>query len=198
MWVIQPIPGVPLRKKLLLMTILLIALIVLAGLIVFFLTVAIFLKKEYTVEREIVIKKPKKIVFDYVKLIKNQTSYNKWTMIDPNSKIEYHGTDGTVGFVGTWESGNKQVGKGEQELTKVEEGQRIELKLHFIKPIESTSASYMVTESVSADETRLKWGFNGKMKYPMNAMILIMNLPEMLGKDLDVSLGNLKTILEKQ
>ncbi len=180
------------------MTILSIALVILAGIILFLLTVALFLKKEYTVEREIIIKKPKKIVFDYVKLIKNQTSYNKWTMIDPNSKIEYRGTDGTVGFVGTWESQNKQVGKGEQELTKVDDGQRIELKLHFIKPMESTSSSYMVTESVSADETRLKWGFNGKMKYPMNVMLLFLNLPEILAKDIETSLGNLKGVLEKQ
>jgi len=179
------------------MTILIVVLSVLGGLILFILTVALFLKKEYTIERQIVINKPKKIVFDYVKLIKNQTNYNKWTMLDPNSKIEYRGTDGEIGFVGTWDSENKQVGKGEQEIAVLDDGKRIELKLHFIKPMESNSTSYMITESVSGDETLLKWGFKGKMKYPMNAMLLFMNLPEMLAKDIEISLGNLKGVLER-
>jgi len=34
----------------------------------------------------------------------------------------YTGNDGTVGFVLAWDSTNKSVGKGEQEITNVEEG----------------------------------------------------------------------------
>jgi len=52
---------------------------------------ALFVKKEYTVEREITINKPKVEVFAYIKQLKNQEHYNKWVMIDPNMKKTYRG-----------------------------------------------------------------------------------------------------------
>src|SRR5690348_10023775 len=87
------------------------------AIIVLLLIIAIFLKKEYTVERSITINKPKQQIFDYVKLLKNQDNFSAWAKLDPNMKKEYHGTDGTVGFVSAWDSDKKDVGKGEQEIT---------------------------------------------------------------------------------
>jgi hypothetical protein len=43
----------------------------------------------------------------------------------------------------------------------------------------------------------VNWGFNGKMPYPMNLMLAFMNMDEMLGKDLQDGLNNLKIIFEK-
>jgi len=62
----------------------------------------------------------------------------------------------------------------------------------------STDYGYFVTEALSANQTIVKWGFNGKMPYPMNVMMLFMNMDEMLGKDLQASLINLKSNLEKK
>jgi hypothetical protein len=36
------------------------------------------------------------------------------------------------------------------------------------------------------------------MKYPMNIMLLFMNMDEMLGKDLETGLVNLKAVMEKK
>jgi predicted ATP-grasp superfamily ATP-dependent carboligase len=66
-----------------------------------------FVKREYTVEREIIINKPKQQVFEYVKRLKNQDKYSKWATMDPKMKKEYTGTDGTVGFISAWDSENK-------------------------------------------------------------------------------------------
>ncbi len=55
----------------------------------------------------------------------------------------------------------------------------------------------MITESSSENATKVKWGFSGRMDYPMNLMLLFMNMEEMLGKDLDKGLQNLKAVLEK-
>jgi hypothetical protein len=41
------------------------------------------------------------------------------------------------------------------------------------------------------------WGFESKMKYPMNLMLLFMSMEKMVGNDLGTSLMNLKNILEK-
>lgn len=160
------------------------------------LIVALFAKKDYEVEREITIDKPKEEVFDYVKFLKNQDNYSKWATIDPDMKKTYNSTDGTVGFVSAWESDNKDVGKGEQEIKKITEGERIDFELRFFEPFESTEPAYMTTESVSENQTKVKWGFNGHMDYPMNIMMLFMDFEKMIGDDLDTGLKNLKSVLE--
>ncbi|MFC0182463.1 hypothetical protein ACFFJX_07790 [Pseudarcicella hirudinis] len=55
----------------------------------------------------------------------------------------------------------------------------------------------MITESISQNQTKVKWGFSGTMAYPMNIMLLFVNIEDMLGKDLDTGLQNLKGILDK-
>jgi len=120
------------------------------------LIVALFAKKDYEVEREITIDKPKEEVFDYVKFLKNQDNYSKWATMDPEMKKTYSGTDGTVGFVSAWESDNKDVGIGEQEIKKITEGERIDFELRFFEPFESTEPAYMTTESVSENQTKVK------------------------------------------
>ncbi len=161
------------------------------------LVTAIFTKRDYAVEREITIAKPKQDVYNYIKLLRNQVHYSKWVMMDPNAKMDYTGTDGTVGFVSAWDSENKKVGKGSQTITKLADGERMDLGIHFIKPFEGTANAYMTTESVADNQTKVKWGFTGTMKYPMNIMLLCMHMDDAIGGDLQTGLNNLKGVLEK-
>jgi hypothetical protein len=55
----------------------------------------------------------------------------------------------------------------------------------------------MSVEAVNVDQTRVQWIFNGKMKYPMNLMLLFINIEKMIGKDLEEGLKKLKSLLEK-
>ncbi len=164
-------------------------------LIALLLIVALFVKKEYTVEREITINKPRQEVFDYVKLLKNQDHYSKWVMTDPAMKKDFTGTDGTVGFVYAWDSKDKDAGKGAQEITSLAEGRSVETEVRFERPMEGIAHIHMNTEDAAANGTSVKWGMNGRSPYPLNLMNLF--IPNILGKDLDVSLANLKGILEK-
>ena len=159
---------------------------------------ALLLKKEYIIEREIIIDKPRQEVFDYIKFQKNGENYNKWIMTDPNMKKEFTGVDGTVGFIYAWDSENKQVGKGEQETKQITDGKRIDFEIRFIKPFEGKAGISMATDSVSENQTKVKWAFDGIRNYPMRIMHLLLNLKKMLGKDLQTSLANLKTVLEKK
>ncbi len=54
----------------------------------------------------------------------------------------------------------------------------------------------MTTQSVQRDQTKVQWSFQSEMKYPMNVMLLIMNIEKLLGNDLEISLANLKRNLE--
>ncbi len=161
------------------------------------LIIALFTKKDYSLEREIIIAKPRQEVFNYIKLLKNQDHYSKWVMMDPKSRKTYKGTDGEVGFAAAWDSDNKNVGQGEQTISNIVDGQRMDLDLHFIKPFDGRAKAYMITESVSETQTKVKWGFSSSMKYPLNFMLLVMNMEKMLGDDISEGLGNLKKELEK-
>ncbi|MFC5046674.1 SRPBCC family protein [Aquimarina hainanensis] len=172
-------------------------LLVIAILIAIPLITALFVKKEYDVEREVIIDKPKQEVFEYVKYLKNQDQYSKWALMDPEMKKTYSGTDGMVGFIAAWDSENEEVGKGEQEIKKITEGERIDYELRFLTPFQSTEPAYMITEAISGNKTKVKWGFSGHMDYPMNLMMLFMDFEQMIGDDLNTGLQNLKNILEK-
>lgn len=169
-------------------------LIGLAALVGLVLITALFVKKDYQVERSIAVNRPKAEVFDYIKNLKNQDQYSVWAKGDPAMKKEYRGTDGTVGFVSAWES--KKMGKGEQEIKGIREGERVDYELRFKEPMAGTNQAYMTTEAVSEGQTSVKWGFSGHMSYPMNVMILFME--GSLGNDFQQGLTNLKSNLERQ
>jgi hypothetical protein len=180
------------------MKILLGIIIVLAGIIVLFLIIGLFVKKDYSVGKDIIVNKPKIAVFEYLKFLKNQNKFSVWGSMDPNMKTEFRGTDGTVGFVSAWESdNNKNVGKGEQEILKMVDGERIDYEIRFLKPFKSTSWAYITTATVNDNQTKVHWGFTGKMKYPSNLTMLFMNMEKMVGGDLEKGLQNLKILLEK-
>jgi hypothetical protein len=165
-------------------------------LVVAALITALFISKDLNIEKEIVINKPKQQVFDYIKLLKNQSNYSVWSKMDPNMKSSFTGTDGTIGFVSSWE-GNKDVGKGSQTITAIAEGQKLETDLKFIEPWESTAKAYMNTNAVNDSTTKVTWGFKSKMAWPMNITKLFMNMEKMLGDDYQNGLNNLKAVMEK-
>jgi len=160
------------------------------------LIVALLVPREYDVLREITIKAPKNEVFEYIKYLKNQDNYSVWAQMDPDMKKEFTGVDGTVGFVSSWESDDKDVGKGEQEIMMITEGERIDFELRFLEPFESTDDAYMTTAEIDSVSTFVQWGFEGQMPYPMNLMLLFMDMEQMLGTDLELGLKQLKIIIE--
>jgi len=178
------------------MSILITILAITGALITLILIVALFTRRDYSIQRSIVIDKPRPEVFQYIRHLKNQDHYSKWVMVDPDLKKSYRGTDGTVGFVYAWD-GNKQAGKGEQEIKNITEGERIDLEIRFERPFEGIASTPFITETVTPGQTRVTWGMSSAMKYPMNIMLLFMNMENLLGKDLEISLSNLKANLER-
>jgi hypothetical protein len=138
------------------------------------LLVALFVKNDYDVHREVVINKSKAHVFRYIKHLENQKDYNVWLMADPNAKTE---------------------GMGEQQIKTILEGERFETEIHFIRPFQGIAQTYLLTEGVGAEQTKVTWGMKGESNYPMNITNLFTG--QMLGKDMVKSLENLKSVLEK-
>ncbi|HEX2608784.1 MAG TPA: SRPBCC family protein [Flavisolibacter sp.] len=170
-------------------------LLILAAVILLILVAGLIAKKEYELQRSIVIDCPRAEVFDYIRHLKNQDLYSKWVMTDPEMKKTFTGTDGTEGFIYAWD-GNKKAGKGEQEITGIRENERLDVEVRFEKPFASIAQLPMTTETTGNGQTKLTWGMQGRSSFPLNLMNLV--IMGMLKKDMDISLQNLKTILEKK
>ncbi|MDY0989634.1 SRPBCC family protein [Flavobacterium sp. CFBP9031] len=174
-------------KRLLVILILFISIVLIA---------AYFMPKEYSVEREITINKPADSIFKYVRSLKNQNEFSVWPNRDPKIRITYKGTDGAVGAVSSWESNVKEVGVGEQEITKITENRRLDFALRFKKPMEDTAVGFMSTDPVSENQTKVKWGISGVIPYPTNIMLPMLKMDQMIGNDLQKGLENLKEKME--
>ncbi|HTF80597.1 MAG TPA: SRPBCC family protein [Cytophagales bacterium] len=168
--------------------------IVIVAIIVLILVVALFTRKEYTLQKEVGISKPQHEVFNYVKMLKHQNEFNAWYKKDPNTKTEVRGVDGTVGSIYAWES--EKNGKGEQETKEVVEGKALDYELRFIKPFEGKAYNKVRFEALDATQTRLTSTFTSSMKYPMNIMLLFINMDKMLGEDMATGLRNIKSNVE--
>ncbi len=170
-------------------------LFLIAGIIVMLLIIALFMRKEHYVKCDIVIYAPQQKVFDYVKLLKNQDTFNKHAKADPGRIETFKGTDGTVGYIYSW-SGNKSAGVGEKEIKNIVEGKSMEAEIRFVKPMAATARIIMDTEALSDTETNVSWSNAGILKYPLN--IMIPSMEKMISKDMDGSLLTLKNLLEKK
>lgn len=178
------------------MSILLVILEIIGAILILFFLVALFVKKEYAIQRDVIIRKPAAEVFNFIRCLKNQDYYSKWVMSDPEKKTTFTGTDGAVGFIYAWDSKNKSAGKGEQEITKITENKSVAVEIRFEKPFEGVAQTLTTTEQIANDQTKVTWSMEGKSKYPMNIMNLFMG--KMLGDDLQTSLNNLKNLLESK
>jgi hypothetical protein len=168
---------------------------ILAGIVVLIFILALIAPKSYDVNRKITVQKSVPEVFEYLKYLKNQDNWSPWGKRDPKMKKEFVGSDGEIGATSKWE-GNKDVGSGEQEITRIVENEVIESELRFLKPWKSQSDAYLRVKEAGAGETEVTWGFNGKNKFPMSIMMLFMNMDKAVGKDFEEGLASLKEILE--
>ena len=173
-----------------------IILYIIISLVLLILLTAGIMPKTFSVSAETIIDKPSTDVFSYVKHLKNQEKYSVWVMTDPNVKLEYKGTDGTVGFISSWSSENKNVGIGAQEIMSIKEGERYDVELRFEKPFKATNQAYTTTISLNGNRTKVTTVFSGSNPFPMNLMSVFIR--KMLIKDMNQNMANLKSILESK
>lgn len=151
--------------------------------------------KDIFVERTITINKPKSEVFSFLKLVGNQEKFSVWNLTDSNKKTTFEGTDGTVGFIYSWDSPMKNVGAGSQEIKEIIENENIKYEIRFERPMKNIGYSQFIIKSKTEHQTAVIWEFRGPTKFPMS--LLRGMFQKMLGRDIEQSLNNLKGILEK-
>lgn len=168
--------------------------IALGILIALVLVVALFVPKQFVYEKTIVVNAPIDSVWKNAGTLSALDKWSPWNDHDPKMKKEMSGTDGEVGAKQSWES--DIVGSGSQTIANVQKPSLFETNLDFTKPHESHGKAYVKLLADGA-QTKATWGMTGSMPYPMNVMILFMNMEKSMGKDWDRGLSRLKKLSEK-
>jgi hypothetical protein len=158
--------------------------------------IALFVPRSYTVSVSETINQPKQIVFDYVRILGNQTDYSVWVIADPDLKPEIIGTDGMVGAIQRWNSMLSNVGEGEQEIIALSPD-RMDVELRFKRPFEDVAKAANIFESLSDNQTRLTSEFYSTDSYPMNFVSWFFGR-KMIERAQRENLQNIKKILEEQ
>lgn len=157
----------------------------------------LFINQKYQASASIIVERNASEVYDYVKFLENQKDYSSWAKMDPNMKIKTSGEDATIGCISYWESENKDIGKGEQEIVAMDLNNRIDYELRFMEPFKATDYAYIEFEAIDTTHTQVIWGFDGEMVYPVNILRLFIDFENMITNDLQSSLDNLKEVLEQ-
>jgi hypothetical protein len=156
-----------------------------------------YLKNDYKIVREIRIRKPKQQIFEYIKLLRNQNEYSYYNRKDPNTVKSYSGTDGEVGFTYSWSSKINSIGTGTQTISKIIEGDEICCTIQFTKPLPLKSLASIALTAIDENETKVTWTFSSFYKFPLNIIIIFVDLEKLIGKDIASSLVTLKENLER-
>ena len=149
--------------------------------------------KSYQVERTALINASPEAVWPYVSSAQTFQRWSPWAKMDTTAKIEYFGTEGTVGSGFKWEG--KKTGKGEQTYTVLEPAKTSNTHLKFYMPWgESETDSYINLEP-DPGGTKITWGMKGENDFMGRMMGTMMNMEKAMGPHFEEGLTNLQTLI---
>lgn len=173
-----------------------IVLYIIFGILLLILVLALIISRDLNYQKSITINAEVQDVWENVKSLSAMDSWSPWNQRDPDMEKTFSGTDGEPGATQSWKSPVKNVGEGSQTIQTMDPPNRIDVRINFIKPFKSTADSFVSLEK-SNGGTKVTWGFESSMPYPMNIMKIFMNFKKSMDKDFGEGLEKLKAVAEK-
>lgn len=94
----------------------------------------------------------------------------------------------------SWD-GRAQSNKGRMEIIAVDAPRRVEMSLHFDKPMKHNNNVVFLLQP-QGDGTEVSWQMSGTYGFVHKAMGLIFNFDKMVGGEFDKGLAQLKSRIE--
>ena len=149
----------------------------------------------FRVQRVVLINAPPDKVFPLVNDIKAWTVWSPYEKKDPAMKRTYGAVTAGKGATYAWD-GDKNVGQGSMEM--IESGPRkIVLKLDFVNPFEAHNMGEFLLEP-KGDSTSVTWATYGPSPYMSKVIGTFMNIDDLIGRDFEKGLADLKAAAEKK
>lgn len=147
------------------------------------------------VQRAISIKAPADRIFPLINDFHQWKTWSPYETKDPAMKRTYGGSDSGKGAVYAWD-GDRNVGSGRMEILEASAPSKIVIKLDFFTPFEGHNTAEF-TILPQGDATRVDWVMYGPANFMSRLIQVFINLDNMIGKDFEAGLANLKKLTEK-
>lgn len=149
----------------------------------------------FRVQRATSVKAPPEKIFALINDFHSWDSWSPWEKMDPTMKRTHSGAANGKGAVYEWE-GNNKVGKGRMEIMDTSPPSKVTIKLDFVKPFEGHNIAEFTLEA-KGDSTNVTWAMYGPSPYIARVMGIFFNMDNLIGKDFETGLANIKTVAEK-
>lgn len=120
--------------------------------------------------------------------------WSPWEKLDPALNRTFSGAATGKGAIYEW-TGNNKVGAGRMEILSEIPGAKVEIKLDFIRPFEGHNLTTF-TITPGANGTAVRWEMTGPNAFIGKVMSVFMNMDDMIGKDFEKGLANIKQAAE--
>lgn len=149
----------------------------------------------FRIERTATINAPPEKVFPLIDDFHNWTQWSPWENVDPSLKRSYSGAPRGQGAIYAWE-GNDKVGSGRMEITQSAAPSKVILRLEFIKPFAAVNTTEFTVTPNAAGST-VSWAMFGPSSFMHKFMSTMFNMNDLLAKQFDSGLANMKAAAEK-
>jgi len=135
-------------------------------------------------------------IFALINDFHNWDAWSPYEKMDPEMKRNLSGKPRGKGAIYEWESTDSNAGTGRMEIIESLPSSRIAIELDLFKPIESRCILVFILET-QGDETEVTWTMQGANSYFGKLMDIFYDRGNMVGKDFEEGLANIKTIAER-
>lgn len=147
------------------------------------------------VQRSITIEAPPERIYPLISDFHQWLYWSPYEQKDPAMKRTYDGAGSGRGAIYAW-NGDKNVGSGRMEILEATPPKKIVIKLDFFTPFEGHYIAEF-TMLPQGDGTHVTWLMHGPARFMTKLIQVFMSLDNMIGKDFETGLVNLKKISEK-
>lgn len=145
------------------------------------------------IQRSTTIAAPAETTLSHIDDFRKWRAWSPWEALDPDLHRTYSGAEAGVGAVYEWR-GNGKAGAGRMEILE-RTASKIVIKLDFIKPFTANNTAEF-TLLPQGDAQVLTWTMTGPQPFPVKVMGTLFNMDDLVGKDFEAGLKNLKTLSE--
>jgi carbon monoxide dehydrogenase subunit G len=149
----------------------------------------------FRVQRAASIDAPPEKIFAVLNDFRRWDAWSPWEKKDPAMKRSFSGAPSGKGARYAWE-GDKNVGQGSLEIAESVAPSRLAMRLDFVKPFEAHNIVEFALEP-RGNGTNVVWSMQGGMPYVSKLMSVFIDMDQMIGKDFEAGLANLKAVAEK-
>jgi uncharacterized protein YndB with AHSA1/START domain len=149
----------------------------------------------FRVQRTATIKAPPDKIFPLINEFRNWSEWSPYEKKDPAMKRDMGSTTSGKGATYAW-NGDKNVGEGRMEIVEVAPPSKVVIKLDFMRPFKAHNTAEF-TLAPKGETTDVTWAIHGPNLFVGKVMGLFINMDNMIGKDFEAGLANLKSLAER-